>query len=77
MQLLDFVICTLNSNGMLVVTWSEVTAIFQLILVTVTCMLIFIQYVRESIQMYNIRKTWQQNRYTKLFFQEGLVYYFL
>ncbi|KAF8556667.1 hypothetical protein OG21DRAFT_575743 [Imleria badia] len=55
MQVLDFIFCILNSNGVLIVIWSQLTAIFQLVLVTVTCTLIFIQYARESSNVQNAK----------------------
>ena len=76
-QVLDFNFCTLYPNTTLVITWSEATAIVQLILAAMTCTLVSVQYARESFHMHKTMQTWQPNHYTKLFFQEGLVYFFM
>ena len=76
-QVLDFNFCVVYVNTILFITWLEATAIVQLVLVAMTCILISIQYARETFYMYKIMKTWRPNHYTKLFFQEGLLYFFV
>ena len=56
-------------------TWCEFATILQLIPGAVTCLFIIIQFVRQSLQIYRATKQWQLNRYTKLFFREGIIYF--
>lgn len=57
--------------------WAEDTIILQLVPGAVTCILVVIQFVRQSLQMYRATKQWQLNQYMNLLFREGILYFLM
>lgn len=70
--MLDFSFC---SNFSTLYPWIEDTIFLQFIPGAVTCVLVVIQFVRQSVQMYRITKQWQVNRYMILLFRQGILYF--
>lgn len=57
-------------------SWKMVSSITQLIHAAVMCMLVIIQFIRQSVQMYKATKQWQLNRFVNLLVMEGVLYFF-
>ncbi|KAG9313379.1 hypothetical protein JVU11DRAFT_5697 [Chiua virens] len=73
-QLLEYSSCYEKNTAII---WVEVTLILQVIFAAVLCMLAIIQFVKQSISMYNLTKQWQLNRYINLLVKEGIVYFIM
>jgi len=71
-QILDFSYCVV---GFTPVIWTQVAAILQITHGTVMCMLAFVQFVRQSLQMYRVTKQWQLDRYMNLLVRQGILYF--
>ena len=54
--------------------WIE-DALIPIIPSAVTCFLVIVRFVRESIQMHRITKQWTINRYMNLLSREGVLYF--
>ena len=57
------------------VIWTYVTTISQITLGATMCILVIVQFMRQSLQMYSVNKQWQLNRYIKLLVREGILYF--
>lgn len=55
--------------------WGKALYIVQITLGGVMCLLIAIQFVRTSLQMYKATKRFQLNRYVNLLVREGMLYF--
>ena len=55
--------------------WSEITDISQLALGVLMCLLVAIQFVTQSLQMYKATKRFQLSRYMNLLVREGMIYF--
>ena len=71
-QVLDFSLCVMQYSpfvlGLLVDS-------AQIALGALMCLLVVIQFIRESLQMYKATKRLQLSRYTKLLVREGMIYF--
>ncbi|KAF8135155.1 hypothetical protein EV363DRAFT_1396599 [Boletus edulis] len=69
----DFSNCRVVPKSLI---WAGVTTVVQVTHGAVMCMLAIAQFVWQSIQMYQVTKQWQLNRYMRLFVKQGIVYFF-
>ncbi|KAF8442220.1 hypothetical protein L210DRAFT_3759725 [Boletus edulis BED1] len=72
-QILDFSVCIVDPTSF---TWAKVNSILQITNGAVLCTLAVFQFVRQSVEMYNVTKEWQLNRYMGLLVREGILYFF-
>jgi len=72
-HVLDLSFC---SGGPLSPSWKKVSSITQLIHAAVMCMLVIIQFIRQSVQMYKATKQWRLNQFVNLLVMEGVLYFF-
>ena len=56
--------------------WVEIMYSVQITLGALMCLLLAIQFIRESLQMYGATKRFRLNRYMNLLAREGVVYFF-
>ena len=49
--------------------------VVQITLGVAMCLLVAIQFIKESLQMYKATKRFQMNRYTNLLAREGMTYF--
>lgn len=61
-------------EGLALYHWIEV-ALIPLIPAAVTCVLVIIQFVRQSLQMRRATKQWHLNRYMNLLSRENIIYF--
>jgi hypothetical protein len=74
-QILDFSICTVPYS--LWPAWVYVAFILQITHGVTTCILVTIEFVRQSLQMYQVTKQWQLNRYMSLLVKQAVLYFFV
>ena len=55
--------------------WSEITDSAQLALGVLMCLLVAIQFIKQSLQMYKATKQFRVNHYMTLLAREGMVYF--
>ena len=55
--------------------WSDIANISQMTHGTAMCILVIIQFVKQSLQMYRVTKQWHINRYMNLLATQGLIYF--
>ena len=72
-QVLDFTFCVaqFGSPG-----WGVTIDIVQVTLGALMCLLVTIQFVRQTLQMYKATKQLQPSQYLSLFMREGMFYFF-
>ncbi|KAF8442242.1 hypothetical protein L210DRAFT_3644387 [Boletus edulis BED1] len=68
----DFSNCQVVPKSLI---WAGVTTVVQVTHGAVMCMLAIAQFVWQSIQMYQVTKQWQLNRYMRLFIKQGIIYF--
>ena len=73
-QILDFSFCVVQTAPP---TWDNMAAILQITHGIAMCILVIIQGVRQSLQMYHVTKQWQLNRYMKMLVQQEILYFFV
>lgn len=73
-QVLDLSFCEL---GLYSLTWDQVSEITQLVHAAVMCMLVIIQFTRQSLQMYTVTKQWRLNQFMNLLVMEGVLYFLM
>ncbi|KAF8123687.1 hypothetical protein EV363DRAFT_1587224 [Boletus edulis] len=71
-QLLDFMVCSFVLTTQ---TWNIVTATTQCTLSIALCILVVAKFVRESLQMHQMTRKWQMNRYLRLLVRDGFLYF--
>ena len=71
-QVLDFSFCMLQ-NGFPV--WLEAVTAVQITLGALMCLLVTIQFIRQSLHMYQVTKRFEPSRYMNLVAREGLLYF--
>ena len=52
-------------------------SISRIVLGAAMCVLVTIEFARQSFQFYRATKVWQPNRYMKLLLKQGLLYFFV
>ena len=72
-QVLDFVVCNMEVAHPAI--WVEIMYSVQITLGASMCILLIIQFIRESLQMYGATKQFRLNRYMNLLAREGVVYF--
>ena len=55
--------------------WPEIIDAAQIALGALMCLLVIIQFIKESLQMYKATKHFRLNRYMNLLVREGMVYF--
>ena len=55
--------------------WPEAVLAVQITLGALMCLLVAIQFVRQSLQMYRVTKRFELNRYMSLLTREGMFYF--
>ncbi|KAG8212818.1 hypothetical protein J3R82DRAFT_11111, partial [Butyriboletus roseoflavus] len=73
-QLLDLSFCTIQLYSL---TWDKVSEITPLVPAVVMCMLVIIQFTRESLEMYKVTKQWRLNQFMNMLVMEGVLYFFM
>ena len=74
-HLLYFSICVVQYSSSSL-TWTLLVNSAQITLAALMCLLLAIQFVRESFQMYKVTKRFRLNHYMNLLVKEGMIYYF-
>ena len=70
--MLDVSFCVVQNPSPI---WAEIVATVQITLGALMCLLVVIQFFKESLQMYKATKRFQLSRYTTLLLREGMVYF--
>lgn len=74
-QVLDFSFCTFQAHSSLAI-WTGITLdIVQIILGGVMCLLVGVQFIRQSFQMYRATRRFELGCYMSLLTREGLFYF--
>ena len=76
-QILDYSICVAQPEPFLFRRWAQVGAILQIAHGAATCILVAVEFVRQSLQMYRVTKQWQLNRYMNLLAKQAILYFFV
>lgn len=71
-QVLDFRFCVIQPG---LAMWLEMAQIVQITLGATMCLLVAVQFIRESLQIYKVTKRFQVNRYMNLLAREGMIYF--
>ena len=71
-QVLDFSFCVLQ-NGFPI--WPEAVTAIQITLGGLMCLLVAIQFIRQSLEMYKVTKRFELSRYMNLLAKEGMFYF--
>ena len=72
-QILNFSSCKLQPVSPIL---PKLASIFQITYAAAMCILVVVQFVRVSVQMYRATKRWQLNRYMSLLARQGILYFF-
>ena len=72
-HILDLSAC---SVGAFSTSWKKVSSTTQLIHAAVMCILVIIQFIRESVQIYKATKQRELGQFMNLFVMEGVLYFF-
>jgi len=72
---LGFSFCAITYSIPLINTWRWACMFTNMILGGMSCLLIGVQFVRQSFQMYHATKHWQLNRYMALLVHQGILYF--
>ena len=74
-QVLDASFCMLQASSPLAI-WAEIAIdIVRITLGALMCLLVAIQFVRQSLQMYRVTKQFELSRYMNLLVREGMFYF--
>lgn len=71
-QVLDYTYCVAQFGTAI---WGEIIDAVQLSLGGLMCLLLAIQFFRDSFRMYKATKQLQPSRYMTLFMKEGMFYF--
>jgi len=71
-HVLDFSFCKIADSS---VVWNEIMNYVQLALGTLMCLLIAIEFMKQSLQIYKVTKQFQLSCYINLLTREGMVYF--
>ena len=73
-QILDFSVCAMQPTLQI---WWEVAKLFQIMHGAAMCILVTVQFVRQSLQMYRVTRRWQISQYSNLLMRQGILYFFM
>ena len=74
-QVVDFSFCTSQPGSPLAI-WAEVAIdLVRSIIGALMCLLVSIQFITQSLQMYRVTKRFELSRYLNLLTKEGMFYF--
>ena len=71
-QVLDFSFCVLQNSFPI---WLEAVTAVQITLGALMCLLVVIQFIVQSLEMYQVTKQFELSRYMNLVAREGMFYF--
>ena len=71
-QVLDSSFCVAQYGSPI---WPEALGTVQITLGALMCLLVAIQFIRQSLQMYKVTKRFELSRYMNLLAREGMFYF--
>ena len=71
-QVLDFSFCLLQLGSP---AWPEARGALQVALAAIICVLVAIQFIKQSLQMYKVTKRIELSRYVNRLVREGMFYF--
>ena len=73
-QIFDLTVCNITPYP---TWWSNAFTMIQFILATVSLALVIIQSAKEALQMYQVTRKWQLNRYMEILLRDCVLYFFV
>ena len=57
--------------------WDEVIGTVQITLGVIMCLLVVVQFIKESLQMYKVTRQFRLSRYMNILVSDGMIYFFV